>query len=190
MKKITLLATSLFLTFNVMAQATWNLDKAHSRLGFTITHLMISEVDGSFKNFSATITAAKPDFSDAVFVVSADAASINTDNEKRDEHLRGADYFDAATYPSLTFRSTSIKKMSGANYALTGNLTMHGVTRVVKLTATLVGQGVHPYTRKNVAGFKVTGKVNRLDFGIGKETGTTTLGNEVTLIANGEFSKD
>lgn len=188
MKKLTLIAAALIASWSSIAQ-TWTNDKAHSKLGFSITHMLISDVEGSFKNFDAKITAARPDFSDAVFELTADVASINTDNDKRDEHLRNPDFFDVAQFPTLTFRSTSVKKISKNNFLVTGNMTMHGVTRPVKLNAVLTGQGVHPYNKKNVAGFKITGKINRLDFGVGKETGTTTLGNEVELSAKGEFFK-
>src|ERR1043165_9927885 len=148
MKKLTLIAATaaaVIASFTVQAQ-TWTNDKAHSKLGFSITHMMISDVEGSFKNFDAKITAARPDFSDAVFELTADVNSVNTDNEKRDEHLRTPDFFDAAKFPTLSFRSTSVKKISGKNYLLSGNMTIHGVTKPVKLIAVLVGQGVHPYT--------------------------------------------
>ncbi len=189
MKRIILTAAVALLGFGAGAH-TWTADKAHSRLGFNITHMMISEVDGSFRNFTATIKSEKPDFSDAVFELSADASSINTENDKRDEHLRTADFFDVAKYPTITFRSTGFKKGSGKNYTLTGNLTMHGVTKAVKMNAVLVGQGVHPYSKKNLVGFKITGTVKRLDFGIGKDSGTAALGDEVEIVASGEFVQE
>ncbi len=127
MKKISIFAAALLLSASSFAQ-TWNLDKAHARLGFTITHMMVSDVDGSFKNFDATVTAAKPDFSDAKVQMTAQTASIYTDNDMRDEHLRKPDYFDAEKYPTVTFQSTSLKKVSEGKYKMTGNLTMHGVT--------------------------------------------------------------
>src|SRR2546426_8820737 len=121
MKKITLIAATLLYSLAGMAQS-WTNDKAHSKLGFTVTHLMISEVEGFFKNFDARIISAKPDFSDAVFELNADVNSINTDIDKRDEHLKSPDFFDAAKFPAMTFRSTSFKKVSGKNYKLLGNL--------------------------------------------------------------------
>jgi polyisoprenoid-binding protein YceI len=189
MKRTILTAAVALMSFAAGA-ATWTADKAHSRLGFNITHLMVSEVDGSFRSFTATIKSDKPDFSDAVFELSAEVASINTDNDKRDEHLRTADYFDVAKYPAITFKSTSVKKGSGKNYTITGNLTMHGVTKAVKLSGVLVGQGTHPYTKKPIVGFKFTGSVKRLEFGIGKDSGTAALGDEVEIVATGEFAQD
>ncbi|MES2808895.1 MAG: YceI family protein, partial [Bacteroidota bacterium] len=108
MKKIlSVLALALLTATASMAQSTWKVDKAHAKLSFTITHMMISDVDGSFKDFDATITSAKPDFSDAAFEMTANTASVNTDNEKRDGHLKSPDFFDAEKYPAITFKSTS-----------------------------------------------------------------------------------
>lgn len=186
MKRIILTAAAALLGFGAGAH-TWTVDKSHSRLGFNITHLMVSEVDGNFRNFTATIKSDKEDFSDAVFEMSAEATSINTDNDKRDEHLRTADFFDVAKYPAITFRSTGIKKTSANNFTLTGNLTMHGVTKQVTLNAVIKGRGVHPYSKKNIVGFKVTGSIRRLDFGVGTGSGTAALGDEVEIVATGEF---
>src|SRR3954465_3908299 len=106
MKKIILLAAVALINTAVFAQ-TWKVNKAHSRLTFTITHLAVSDVDGSFKDFDATITAAKPDFSDAKFELTVKTASVNTDNDQRDTHLKSGDFFDVANFPALTFTSTS-----------------------------------------------------------------------------------
>jgi len=113
MKKASLL-TSLFIlgSLGLFAQTKWNVDKAHSNLNFTVTHMSLSEVDGNFKNFDATITASKPDFSDAVFTLSADIASINTENDMRDGDLKSDKYFDAAKFPKMTFISKSISRIN------------------------------------------------------------------------------
>jgi polyisoprenoid-binding protein YceI len=145
MKKVNLLAALLFVAGGVFAQ-TWSLDKAHSKLGFKVTHLLISEVEGSFKNFDATITSSKDDFTDAVVELSADVASVNTDNEGRDKHLQGPDFFDASKFGKLTFKSTSFKKAEGKTFKVKGDLTLHGVTKPVELTVTFNGTAVHPYT--------------------------------------------
>src|SRR6201996_6575525 len=106
MKKIiALLAVAAFSTA-AFAQTTWKVDKAHSRLQFTVTHMAVSDVDGSFKDFDATITAAKPDFSDAKFELVAKTASVNTENDQRDNHLKTAEFFDPANNPTLLFEST------------------------------------------------------------------------------------
>ncbi|MDB4998953.1 MAG: polyisoprenoid-binding protein, partial [Mucilaginibacter sp.] len=106
---LTLLAVAVFMQTAVFAQSTWKVDKAHSRVTFTITHLAVSDVDGYFKDFDATIVAAKPDFSDAKVNFSANTASVSTDNEKRDAHLKSADFFEVEKFPALTFVSTGIK---------------------------------------------------------------------------------
>ena len=187
MKKITFLAALTLLTGSVFAQ-TWSVDKSHSRLGFGITHMLISEVDGTFKNFDATITASKDDLSDAVFEISADVTSINTDNESRDNHLKSADFFDTAKFPKLTFTGKSFKKVEGNKYKITGDLTIKGVTKSVEMDVTMNGPVLHPRDKKLIAGFKVSGTVNRTDFGVGGPGGSM-LGEDVLIIANGEFIK-
>ncbi len=185
MKKIILLSVCLLAAMGVSAQA-WNVDKAHAKLGFSITHLMISDVEGNFKTFEATITSSKDDFSDAVFDISADIASIDTDNEGRDKDLNSEGYFNAAAFPKLTFKSTSFSKVEGNKYKLVGDLTIKGVTKPVELMVTING----PVDRrgKKVIGLKVTGMFKRTDFNVGKPGGAM-VSEEVNLIANGEFVK-
>src|SRR5688572_15671024 len=103
-KAIILIAAIALFAFAPVADVVWKADNVHSNLKFTITHLMVSDVEGSFKNFEGAITASKEDFSDAVVDMKADINSINTENEKRDEHLKNADFLDAAKYPTLTFK--------------------------------------------------------------------------------------
>ena len=192
MKKITLFALTttvvLLTSFSSFCQTSWQLDKAHARLGFSITHLMISDVDGSFKNFTASIKAPKADFSDAQVEMSADIASINTDNENRDKHLQSPDYFDAAKFPKLTFVSKSFVKTGSNTYSVTGDLTIHGITKSVTLNV-VARTGVNPMSKKNAAGFKISGTIKRSDFDIAAKTPTAILGDEIELIANAEFSQ-
>ena len=189
MKKITIVASLLALSATTFAQ-TWNVDKAHSRLSYGVTHLGIAESEGNFKTFDAKITSSKEDLSDAVIEVTADVASINTDNEMRDKHLKGADFFDAEKYPTLTFKSTSFKKVSGKNYKVTGDLTLHGVTKAVTLNAVFNGTTTNPMSKKTLAGFKFTGTIKRSDFAIAAATPAAMLGDEVTITGNGEFVKE
>lgn len=188
MKKNILFAVGAMLTLTSLHAQTWTLDKSHSKLTFTIVHLGISEQEGAFKNFSLKFSATKEDFSDAAIELVADVTSINTDNESRDEHLKGADYFDAAKYPALTFKSKSFTKVAGNKYKLTGDLTIKGVTKTVDFDVTYFGTTIHPKTQKRIAGFKVTGIINRIDFGVGKSS--AALSDEVTITANVEISKD
>ncbi|HEY1032064.1 MAG TPA: YceI family protein [Flavipsychrobacter sp.] len=188
MKKIMTIMAATMLSSAAIAQ-TWNLDKAHSKLGFTITHLSVSDVDGLFKNFDANLAATKPDFSDAKVTLTADVKTINTDNTMRDEHLQKPDYLDAEKYPKLTFQSTSLKKAGANKYKMYGNLTLHGVTKPVVLDVTHRGTVTHPMNKKQVAGFKVTGKIKRTDFKISESTPNAMLSDEIELNANVEFQQ-
>lgn len=193
MKKVALITlvtiSAIFLSFKVVEPSTWTLDKNHGKLGFVITHLMVSEIEGSFKDFDAKITAPKEDFSNAVVEMTAVTSSINTDNEKRDTHLKSGDFFDVAKYPEMTFKSTSFKKTGLKTYIVKGNLTMHGITKSVSLNV-VCNMGVNPNTKQPIAGFKITGSLKRSDFGIGSSFPSAMLGNEVTIIAHGEFGKN
>lgn len=189
MKKSLLGLALLFASVSAFAQ-TWSLDQAHAKLGFEVTHLMVSSVEGSFKTFDVKVTSSNDEFTDAVIELTADASSVYTENEKRDTHLRSADFFDAEKYPTLTFKSTSFTKSAGKKYTLVGDLTLHGVTKPVTLEATLNGTTVHPYSKKTIAGFKVSGTIKRSDFGVGSGTPPAVVSNEVTLNANLELIKD
>lgn len=187
MKKLNTLVVALLIAGAASAQ-TWSFDKAHAKLGFGVTHLLVSDVEGNFKTFNASITSTKDDFSDAVIELTADVASINTDNEQRDGHLKSPDFFDAAKFATLTFKSTSFTKVDGKKYKLAGNLTLHGVTKPVELEV-IVNTGVHPFNKKNIAGFKVTGKIKRTDFGVGEKTPGAVVSDEVEIRSNVEFVK-
>ena len=188
-KTIIICAIALGAVAFKLADATWTMDKAHSKLGFSITHLMISDVEGSFKTFEVKLTTSKEDFSDAVVEMTSDVSTINTDNEQRDTHLKSADFFDAAKYPKITFKSKSFKKTEDKKYKVTGDLTMHGITKAIELDA--IGIIIeHPMSKKTVGGFKISGKIKRSDFGIGSSMGEAILSDEVIINANAEFSKN
>ncbi len=192
MKKNTILAAAaaaLMFSFTVVGPTTYILDKGHSSVNFTITHMSISDIDGSFKTFDANFTSSKEDFSDASFDFSADVNSINTDNEKRDGHLKSPDFFDAAKFSTITFKSKSVKKVSGNKYSIIGDMTMHGVTKLVSLDA-VIRSGINPMSKKTVVGVKVNGIVNRNMFGIGASMPGTMLSEEVVVRGSAEFSKD
>lgn len=188
MKKISLLAATLLFAASLFAQTAWKADPNHSKLTFSITHLGIADVAGLFNSFETTATATKPDFSDAVFELKANAGSINTQIEARDNHLKSADFFDVATYPELTFKSTGIKKAAGKDhFTLTGNLTIHGVTKPVTMNLWYRGTTVNPMSKATLAGFQLTGTINRTQFGIGPKFPAPMLSNEVAIKADGEF---
>lgn len=193
MKHLTLFTTAalafVLTSFTVLTSNNWSADAGHSHLGFTLKHLNISDFHGSFSSWEGKITSSKPDFSDAVVDFSGDINSIYTGNEGRDNHLKAPDFFDAEKYPKFTFKSTSFKKSGKNEYTVVGNLSFHGVTKEVTLTATNTGNAENPQSKTPLTGFKVTGKFNRLDFGISPDTPDMFLGNEVTLVADIEFAQ-
>ena len=181
------LFTLAFLTtLMVAAQSTWKSDGAHSKVGFAITHLMISEVEGHFSEFDITATATDT-FDDAEFSVDIKTVSIDTDNDRRDDHLRSPDFFDAEKYPSITFKSNRFEKTGDKNFKLTGDLTMHGVTKTVSLEGKVNGIITDQRSQKLKAGLKLTGTINRLEFGVGGDT--ASLGDDVEMTINLEMSQ-
>lgn len=196
-KLITTVAASFLLMSASYAQTNWKLDKSHSKLGFSVTHMMVTETEGTFKMFDGTVSSKSDmDFNDAKIDFTADASSINTNDEKRDGHLKSSDFFDVATYPTITFKSTSMKadpKSGKTAYIVEGDLTMHGVTKKVKFTAIGAAKTIKdPYGNiKN--GFKVKGKINRKDFNLTwnavLEAGGVAVSEEVELSFNIELNK-
>ncbi len=190
MKKYIILAAVMLSALAVNAQTTWTNDPQHSRLGFVVKHLMISEVDGRFADFNATVTTAKPDYSDAKITLKAKVASINTDVEARDTHLKSADFFDAEKYPTLLFESTKLVKVNAKKGFIYGNLTFHGITKPVKLDVTFFGKVINPMNKNTTAGFQVKGVIKRTDYNLGAKFPEALISNEVKIIANVEFSPD
>lgn len=168
---------------------TWKSDKAHSHITFTITHLAVSDVDGSFKTFDATITSAKPDFSDAKVEFTANTASVSTDNDMRDNHLKSAEFFNVAKYPTLKFVSNSILQTSTNHYKINGTMMLNGVTKPATFDLVYRGTITNPMTKAPDAGFVVTGTVKRSDYNFGSKYGAPMLSDEVTFKASGEFAK-
>jgi polyisoprenoid-binding protein YceI len=191
----TLVAATL-ITISATAQTNWNVDASHSKLGFAVTHMMVSETEGKFKIYEGKVSSLKSDadFTDASIFFNVDAASINTDDEKRDGHLKSADFFDVAQFPKISFKSTSMKpgKVKGT-YTLVGDLTMHGVTKSISLTAIGASKIVKdPYGMERYA-FKVIGSINRKDFGLAWnaliEAGGVAVSETVRLDFNVEITK-
>src|SRR5690606_9555878 len=148
-----------------MKTTKWSLDPAHSELTFKIKHLMISNISGAFKNFSAQVETEDADFSKANINLTAEMNSISTNNEQRDVHLRSSDFFEVEKFPQLNFTSTGIEQIDDESFNLHGNLTMKGVTKPVKLNMEFNGIVKDPYGQEKV-GFLVSGKINRNDWGI------------------------
>jgi polyisoprenoid-binding protein YceI len=187
MKRIFLAATVLLTSFASISQTTWKSDKMHSQLKFDITHYGINTVSGAFTDFEVTVATSKEDFSDAVVSLTAATGSITTGVAPRDQHLKSADFFDATANPEISFKSTGIKKLSGNKFELSGDLTMHGITKNVKLQLEVRGSGENPMNKKKVAGLRVTGVIKRSDFNIGAKFPATSLSEEVTITGDGEF---
>jgi polyisoprenoid-binding protein YceI len=175
-----------------MATTKWSIDPTHSELGFKIKHLMISNVSGSFKNFRAEVEASGVDFSTAQINLTAEMNSISTNNEQRDAHLKNADFFEADKFPELKFRSTKITKNGADEFDLHGDLTLKGITKPVTLHAEFNGTTKDPWGGER-AGFVVTGKIKRADWGINfnhaLEAGGFVLGEEVKIHSEIELVK-
>ena len=184
---LALLSTTMF------AQTKWNFDTSHSEIGFSVTHMLISETDGYFKDYSGSVVSSNDDFQNATIKFDAKSTSIFTDNEKRDNHLRSDDFFDAEKYPTLSFESTSFTKVDGKNYKLVGNLTIKGITKEVTLSAKYNGTIKDPWGNTR-AGFKISGEVDRFDYGltwnVALEAGGLVVSKEVELDIKVELIKE
>jgi polyisoprenoid-binding protein YceI len=171
--------------------ATWMLDTVHSEVTFKVKHLVISSVTGKFKSFEGTVESDKDDFTDARINFSTAVDSIDTGNEQRDGHLKSPDFFDAANHPKITFVSTGVTK-KGSDYLIQGDLTLRGTTKPVELHAEFGGIQKDFYGN-TVAGFELSGKINRKDFGLHwsavTETGGIVVSDEVRLAINAELIK-
>ncbi|MCX7986517.1 MAG: YceI family protein [Bacteroidales bacterium] len=175
----------------VQAQSRWQVDKAHSTVKFSVEHLVISEVEGSFRNFDGTIVSKNDDFTGADIEFTVDVNSINTDNDMRDNHLKGDDFFNVAKYPKMTFKSKSFKKISGNKYELVGDLTIRNVTKTVKFDVVYGGTVKDPFGNTK-AGFRASTVINRFDYGLKwnalTEAGGAVVGSDVNVSLKLEFS--
>lgn len=164
--------------------ATYKIDTAHSEISFKVKHLMITNVTGNFNQFDATLESNAADFSDAKITFEADVNSISTNNEQRDGHLKSDDFFAAEKFPKLSFTSKSLTKKTDEDYTLTGDLTIRGTTKTVELSVEYGGTVTDPYGQVK-AGFEISGKINRKDFGLvwsaTTEAGGIVVSDEVKL---------
>ena len=170
----------------------WSIDSVHSEIGFKVKHLMISNIRGMFKKFDASIYTTDKDFKTAEIDLWIDVSSISTGDEKRDEHLKSADFFDIQNHKQITFTSSTIEKPDAdGNHELWGELTMIGVTKNVKLNAQFGGILKDPWGNEKV-GFTVTGKINRSEWGLSWntaiETGGFMVSDEVAILCEIELT--
>ncbi len=171
---------------------TWKIDPTHSEVNFKVKHLLVSTVTGTFNKFDAKIVTNREDFSDAKITFEAEVNSISTKNDQRDGHLKSPDFFDAATYPMISFVSKSVKKLSDFELQVVGDLTMRGITKEVTLD-TIYNGTVSGFGAQQVAGFEIKGKLNRFDHDLKwnglTEAGGVVVSNEVKIEILAEFNK-
>ena len=186
MKKLNLTIIAALVAAGSFAQ-NWKMDPAHSKIRFTTKYLVISDVDGEFKKFDGTFTSSKPDWSDLAASVSVDVNSLTTDNDMRDKHVKSDDFFNAEKFPTITFKSKSVKNLGGNKFVLTGDLTIRDVTKQVEVPVVYNGTVKDPWGNTK-AGFKATGKINRKEFNLkynsAAGTGEAVVGDEVEFTAD------
>ncbi|HEX9980876.1 MAG TPA: YceI family protein [Flavobacterium sp.] len=168
----------------------WQLDKSHSSISFAVDHLLVSETIGKFEDYSLEVKSDKEDFTDASFSFTAKVNSINTNEPKRDEHLKQEDFFDAAKYPLITFKSTSFRKLKAGGYKIKGELTIKNVTKTVEFNAKFGGIVKDPWGGTR-SGLKIWGAINRFDYGLQYnsilDSGGLAVGEEVRFTCNIEL---
>jgi polyisoprenoid-binding protein YceI len=167
-----------------MTKAIWALDAVHSSVDFSVRHMMIANVKGTFNSFNATIEADPKDLTTANIEFSVETSSVDTRNKDRDGHLVSADFFDAENYPTMTFKATSFEKTDDGEYNVSGDFTLHGITKQETFTVTFEGQGKDPWGNEKV-GFSAEGSINRSDYGLvwnaALETGGVLVGDKVKI---------
>ena len=182
---------ALLIAGTVSAQTKWKLDKNHSNVRFTVTHMTVSEVEGTFKIWDGNVENTKPDFSDAKIAFTIDVNSVNTENENRDKHLKSDDFFNAEKFPVIKFESTSMKPLGNNKYKLEGNLTMRDVTKPISFDVTYGGSITG--SRGTKAGFKAVATVDRLAYGLkwdkATEAGGLVVGKDVEISVKVEMDQ-
>lgn len=171
---------------------TYNLDPSHSEIGFSVKHLMVTNVKGSFHKFDANVQLDEEDLTNSRLSVTIDAASIDTRNADRDAHLRSADFLDVENHPHVTFVSKRIERVEGNRYRVTGDLSIRGAVREVTLDAEETGRGRDPWGGSRI-GFELRGRINREEYGLtwnqALETGGVLVSPEVKLVIDVEVVK-
>jgi len=193
MKRINLvLITIFFALVSLSAQTKWAFDQSHSEIGFSVTHMVIADVDGQFHKYDGTVESNGENWKNTNITFNIDVASIDTDNEDRDKHLRSDDFFNAEKYPQITFVGKSMKKVGENKYKLTGDFTMRDVTKEITLDVENKGTITDPWGNTRT-GFKINGTVNRMDYGVkwskSLDTGGLVVGNEVEIEISVELIK-
>jgi polyisoprenoid-binding protein YceI len=187
-----LLSAMFFMAVGAVAQTTWLVDDVHSNVKFSVSHLIISDVEGSFRVYNGTLATRGQDFTGAEVDFTVDVSSVNTGNEMRDTHLKSDDFFNAQKFPAMLFKSTTWKKLDSRSYELEGDLTIRDVTKRVTFTVVHGGTIKDPWGNTK-AGFKASTTINRFDFGLKwnalTEAGGATVGKDVSITLNLEFTQ-
>ena len=175
-----------------MAMEKWNFDAVHSHVGFSVRHLMISKVNGHFKVWSGTLETDEPSHTASSVEVEIDATSIDTQDPKRDEHLRSADFLDTANFPKITFKSSKVTKVEDDRFNVAGTLTIRGVSQEVVLDTEFAGRQKDPWGGER-AGFSAKTSINRHEFGLAfnmpLEGGGVLVGEKVSITLEIEVTK-
>lgn len=183
MKRILTMAVVALMAMSAQAQ-NWKVDGAHSKVKFNVKYMAISETEGEFKKFDGTATSAKADWSDLNVSFNVDVNSISTDNEMRDGHLKGDDFFNAEKFPKMSFKSKTVKALGNNKFVMTGDMTIRDVTKSIEIPFSYGGTVKDPWGNTK-AGFKATSTINRKDFGLkykdAAATGEAIVGDDVTF---------
>ncbi|MBW5444725.1 hypothetical protein GE107_01415 [Cohnella sp. CFH 77786] len=175
-----------------MASYQWNLDKSHSNITFSVRHMMIANVRGSFADFDATVTADPADPTTAQATVTIDVNSIDTKDAGRDGHLKSPDFFGVEQHPNMTFKVTQIKSKGGEDYDITGDLTIAGATKSITLTGEISGPAKDPWGNEKIA-VSASGSLSRSEFGLSwnavLETGGVLVSDTIKLNVELQFAK-
>lgn len=192
MKKLTVFLAMVLFSVSVFGQTKWSVDKAHSNVGFSVSHMVISDVTGNFKSWDASVVTEGDDFGHSIISFTADVNSINTENEGRDKHLKSDDFFNAEKFPKITFVGKQMNQVGEGKYQLVGDFTIRDVTKEITLDVEYRGMVKDPWGNTK-AGFKIKGEINRFDYNLKWngliETGGLVVGKTVTFNINVELQK-
>lgn len=186
-------STAVPQTLSATGISTWNIDPAHSIAEFKVRHMMISYVRGEFSGVSGVLKLDESDYTRSTIVASISVANVKTVDEKLDAHLKNADFFDAENFPIIAFRSTNVRSVGGSDYAVTGDLTIHGITKSVTLNVKDVSEPAKDPWGNLRIGLSASTKINRKDFGIvwntALDSGGVLVGDEVAITLDVQFIK-
>jgi polyisoprenoid-binding protein YceI len=169
--------------------SNWEIDASHAFANFAVKHMMLSTVNGSLGEVTGKVDLNEKDLTKTTFEATVDVKGINTRSTKRDDHLRSKDFFDAEKFPTISFKSTKVEKVSETKMKITGDLKIKDITKPVTLDAEITAEMVNPMNKMPTRGFSATGVVNRKEFGLGSDMPGAMIGEEIKVMIDGEFAK-